>query len=58
MKTSLTFLMPLLIIISFIASSDFFAKADYFASAFSYLASFSTASLWIAMISTKKMVLR
>jgi hypothetical protein len=50
--------MPLLIIISFIASSDFFAKADYFASAFSYLASFSTASLWIAMISTKKMVLR
>lgn len=58
MKTLFTILLPLLVAITFIASSKSFAMNHYYASAIFYIASFCTASLWIAIISSKKLVLR
>jgi len=58
MKTLLTLLMPLLIAITFIISSKFFARADYLVSAIFTLASYSATSLWIMVLSSKKIVLR
>lgn len=58
MKTLFTLLMPLLMVVTFIASSKLFSQADYYTSAVFYIASFCTASLWVAIISSKKLVLR
>jgi hypothetical protein len=58
MKTLLTLLMPLLIAITFIISSKYFARADYLVSAVFTLACYSATSLWITVISSKKLVLR
>ncbi|MEO5684046.1 MAG: hypothetical protein ABIQ88_15495 [Chitinophagaceae bacterium] len=58
MKTFFTLFMPLLMIISFLLSSHFFAQADYLVSAVFTMASYSATSLWIAVISTKKLALR
>lgn len=58
MKTLFTILMPLLMVVSFIASSRLFAQAEYFPSAIFYIASFCTAILWVAIISSKKLILR
>jgi len=56
MKTLLTLLMPLLIAITFTISSKFFSQADYLLSALFTLASYSATSLWITIISSKKLV--
>ncbi|MFT3932199.1 MAG: hypothetical protein QM726_01185 [Chitinophagaceae bacterium] len=58
MKALLGFLMPLLMVVSFIISSKLFAKDDYLTSAVFTLASYSAASLWIAIIGSKKLMLR
>jgi hypothetical protein len=58
MKTLFTLLMPLLMVVAFIASSKLFAKADYYSSAIFYIASFCAASLWVAIVSSKKLILR
>jgi len=58
MKTLLTFLMPLLIAVTFTISSKFFAQADYLLSAVFTIACYSATSLWITVISSKKLVLR
>jgi hypothetical protein len=58
MKTLFTLLMPLLIAITFVISSKYFARADYLVSAVFTLACYSATSLWITVISSKKLVLR
>jgi hypothetical protein len=58
MKTLLTLLMPLLIAITFTASNKFFAEADYYASAVFTIACLCSASLWITVLSSKKLVVR
>jgi hypothetical protein len=58
MKTLFTLLMPLLIAITFVISSEYFARADYLVSAVFTLACYSATSLWITVISSKKLVLR
>jgi hypothetical protein len=58
MKTLFTLLMPLLIVITFTISNKFFVQGDYYASAVFYLACFCTTSLWVTVISSKKLVLR
>ncbi|MEO5594194.1 MAG: hypothetical protein ABIR15_21425 [Chitinophagaceae bacterium] len=58
MKTFFTLLMPLLIAITFIISSKFFSQADYLLSALFTLTAYSATSLWITIISSKKLVLR
>jgi len=58
MKTLFTLLMPLVIAITFLTSSHLFAKGDYLVSAVFTLASYSATSLWIAILSSRKLVLR
>ena len=58
MKTILTLLMPLLIVMSFLVSSRLFAEASYLSSAFFTIACYCTTSLWILVLSSKKLVLR
>ena len=58
MKTLFTLLMPLLIVAAFIFSSRFFAQGQYLVSAVFTLACYSATSLWITVISSKKLVLR
>ena len=55
MKTLLTILMPLLMVITFKASSHFFAADDYYISALFTIASLCSITLWITAISTKKL---
>lgn len=54
MKTLLTLLMPLLIAVTFTISSKFFAQDEYLMSALFTLLSYSATSLWIAILSSKK----
>jgi hypothetical protein len=58
MKTLFTLLMPLLIATTFIISSKYFAQSDYLVSAVFTLACYSATSLWITVISSKKIMLR
>jgi hypothetical protein len=58
MKTLFTFLMPLLIAVTFTVSNKLFAQADYYSAAVFYIVSFCTTSLWITIISSKKLIVR
>jgi hypothetical protein len=55
MKTLLTFLMPLLMVLSFMASNHFFAIEDYYASALFTIGFLCSITLWITAISSKKL---
>ncbi len=57
MKTLLTLLMPLLIAVTFSISSKFFAQDHYLISAVFTLVCYSITSLWIAVLSSKKLAL-
>lgn len=58
MKTLFTLLMPLMIAITFSISSHLFSNDKYLLSAVFTLASYCAASLWIMLLSSKKIVLR
>ena len=58
MKTLFTLLMPVIIAITFSVSSHLFAKEYYLASAVFTLACYSATSIWIALLSSKKIALR
>jgi hypothetical protein len=55
MKTLLTFLMPFLIVITFVGSNHFFAASDYYTSAVFTLACLCSITLWITALSSKKL---
>jgi len=55
MKTLLSFLMPLFMVITFMASNHFFAAADYYTSALFTIACLCSITLWITAISSKKL---
>ena len=57
MKTLLSLMMPLLIAVTFMISSKFFAQGQYLISAAFTLACYSATSLWITVLSTKKLSL-
>lgn len=58
MKTLIILLMPLLILLSFIASNHFFIAADYYTSAIFTLTALGAVTVWIAAMSSKKLALR
>jgi hypothetical protein len=58
MKTLFTLLMPLMIAITFTISSHYFASEAYLLSAAFTLVCYSATSLWIMLLSSKKLVLR
>jgi hypothetical protein len=58
MKTLITLLMPALIAVTAIATHKLFIQADYLASAFFTIVCFLSTSLWIAVMSSHKMVSR
>jgi len=58
MKTFFTLLMPVMIAITFSISSHLFSTAHYLASAVFTLACYSATSVWIVLLSSKKIVLR
>jgi hypothetical protein len=57
MKTLLTLLMPLMMVITFMASNRLFAAEDYYTSALFTIACLCSITLWITVISSKKLAL-
>ncbi len=58
MKTLFTLLLPVLIYISFIASSHLFSSAHYLSSAALTVACFLTTSIWINILGSKKLIVQ
>ncbi len=58
MKTLFTLLMPLMIIATFTISSHFFANGEHLLSAAFTLVCYSATSMWVMLLSSKKLVLR
>jgi hypothetical protein len=58
MKTIIVLLMPVMTLITAMASSKMFAHAEYLSSAVLTIAAYLAASLWISVLSSKKLAAR
>jgi hypothetical protein len=58
MKTLFTLLMPVLIIASAVVTNNLFSQGAYLASAFFTMVCFFSTSLWITILSSRKLVIR
>ena len=58
MKTLFTLLMPVLMIASAIITNNLFIQGAYLASAFFTMVCFFSTSVWIAILGSRKLVIR